>query len=102
MFVMLGKLSVDVSLINCTRKWEHTLMVSKSLDALYDTHEAVVAVVGQNVCVPTIGWGSVADNSFNSSNKRRRPDSCVFINAVEAEHWPQSTDPMELGRALIV
>jgi len=77
-------------------------MESKILDVVYNIHEAVVAVVGQNVCVPTIGWGSVADNSRNSRDKRRCRGSCLFIKAVKAERWPQSTDPMELRRALVI
>jgi hypothetical protein len=68
----------NVSLINGTsKKGPHTFSGSKSPDVLHNTHEAVVAIVSQDVRVPTIGWGGVVDVCSISRDKRVK-DSVVL------------------------
>jgi hypothetical protein len=71
---------ISVSIINCTTKIGlHTLLDSKSLDALHDAHKTVVAVVSQYVRVPEMGWGDVVDVCRISKDKRGCQRFRVFV-----------------------
>jgi hypothetical protein len=49
---------IGASIINCTSKnGLHTLIRSKSRDALHDAIKTAVAIVSQYVHVPETGWG---------------------------------------------
>jgi hypothetical protein len=74
---------------------------TKSLDVLHNIHEAVKAVVSQDVRVPTIGWGGVIDVCRILRDRTGGQGFRVFIKAIKAEPCPQSADPMKLTQTLV-
>jgi hypothetical protein len=64
---------------------------------LQNIHEAVVAVVSQDVRVKTINWGGVVDVCRISRDKRRGYGFRGFTEPVKAKPCPQSADPVKLS-----
>jgi hypothetical protein len=93
---------MGVSSIICTsQKGLHILIGSKNFDALHDAHKTVVAIVGQYVRVPEMGWGDVVDVCRIWRDERRCQRFRVFVKAVKAEPCPQRADPVKLRQALV-
>jgi hypothetical protein len=64
---------------------------------LHNIHEAIVAVVSQDVRVQRIDWGGVVDVYRISRDKRRGYGFRGFTEAVKAKPCPQSADPVKLS-----
>ena len=63
------------------------IIILRELDALHSIHEGVVAVVSQEVRVPTIGWGGVVDACVISKDSKGPGGQGLrgIIKAVKAE-----------------
>jgi hypothetical protein len=96
----MSKKSVSGSFITVQAKL-HTLNGRKRLNMFHNAHEAIVAFVGRDVGVPTIGWGGVVYNFTVSSDRTGVQGTCVCIVAVKTQPLPRRADPMNLRRAVV-